>query len=402
MINQFLQFFFICLMFLVQSFYSVAQKEDNRAQYPGILSNSFAGLTIGYINYPFSQKQLEAGYHAESIHVPHAAVRIILFGHQFNKYLSAQISYMRPVDWVEYINVNGDGRKHWVWMNVAGISIKARTPGTKRFSTYGEAGLAIITRKGFAINNTTVVKHANYAGILAGAGLQYHLNSKWNFMLSAVYSPPHSKLKQLHTVFYSAGFNYTMRPLRAERVEKNSSTGFIFPKNVLQIGYTSNALGYGVNKAVSKGAVPVFWGGEVRVRRGISIHYQHNIFHTRKVFSFDWGAAFSWWQSRVNKNEFFTASLFPLLRFTFARMRSADIYFNYSVAGPSFISKTIIDNENTGRRFTFQDFMGMGIYCDKKRNLNAEIRIMHYSNGNIFPENVGLMIPLTFNLGYAF
>jgi Lipid A 3-O-deacylase (PagL)/OmpA-like transmembrane domain len=406
MSRKFLQIFFIVLIFLSQCLCCIAQlvtqREDKRAQYPGILSNSFAGVNIGYINYPFSNKQMEPGYSAESIQIPHAAVRIILFGHQFNKYLSAQIIYMRPVDWIKYKNVNGDQSEHSVWMNAAGLTVKTQTPVWKKFSVYGEAGLGFITRRGFYINNSPVIKNADYATILTGAGLQYRLNNEWDIMLSAVYSPAHSKVKQPHTFFYSAGFTYTMRPLSREKVKRNSATGFIFPKNIVQFGYTTNALGYGTNNFVSKGVIPIFWAGDVQVGRGISFQYQHNIFHTRKVFSFDWGADFSYWQSRRNKDKFCTVSLFPLLRFTAVRSKSADIYFNYSVAGPTFISKIVIDSHNTGKHFTFQDFMGMGIYTGRNRNFNAEIRIMHYSNGNIFPQNVGLMIPLTFNVGYAF
>src|SRR5688572_21943520 len=74
--------------------------QDKRAQYSPVLANSYAGVSIGYINYPFSALQLEPGYTAKEIRIPHAAVRVILFGHQFNDHLSAQVSYMRPVDWV--------------------------------------------------------------------------------------------------------------------------------------------------------------------------------------------------------------------------------------------------------------------------------------------------------------
>ncbi|MFI5132231.1 MAG: acyloxyacyl hydrolase [Chitinophagales bacterium] len=46
--------------------------------------------------------------------------------------------------------------------------------------------------------------------------------------------------------------------------------------------------------------------------------------------------------------------------------------------------------------------MGIGVFAGKKRSLNAEIRIAHYSNGNIFPQNNGVMIPLTLAVGYSF
>ena len=62
----------------------------------------------------------------------------------------------------------------------------------------------------------------------------------------------------------------------------------------------------------------------------------------------------------------------------------------------------IVDGENTGRHFTFQDFMGLGVFAGKDRKLNAEVNINHYSNGNIFPDNAGVKIPLTFMVGYTF
>src|SRR5438876_5823087 len=68
-ISQFLKIGFGSFILLMQSFRACAQKDrDKRAQYPGALSNSFAGVNIGYINYPFSNLQMEQGYHAESIH----------------------------------------------------------------------------------------------------------------------------------------------------------------------------------------------------------------------------------------------------------------------------------------------------------------------------------------------
>jgi hypothetical protein len=60
-----------------------------------------------------------------------------------------------------------------------------------------------------------------------------------------------------------------------------------------------------------------------------------------------------------------------------------------------------VDGVETGRKFTFHDFMGIGAFTGKKKNFYTGIRIAHYSNGNIFPDNDGVMIPLTFNVGYA-
>ena len=390
------------VVFLVVAIHFSVAAQDIRAQYPGLLRKAYFGVNLGYINYPFTNAHLAPGYTAGSVQVPHMAVRLTLLGYRFNDYLSGQITYMRPVKWVEYKDVNGNHAMNSVWMNVGGLSFKAQTPVRKRFSLYGEAGLGVITRNGFDIGADEVVRDVSYASVLLGAGLQYHLNQKWVFNISTTYSPERKNAQQPHTIFYSAGFAYNMKSLPAERVEKNSNSGYIFPRNILQIGYTTNALCYGVNKFVAEGAVPIFWGGEARLRRGFSINYQHNVFHTRKVFSLDIGTSFGYWESRDNRDQLFTLSAYPMLRFTVLRTRPVDFYLNYSVAGPSFISKITIDDKNTGRNFTFRDFMGLGMFAGKNRNINAEINIGHFSNGNIFPANAGVMIPLGFHVGYAF
>jgi hypothetical protein len=44
----------------------------------------------------------------------------------------------------------------------------------------------------------------------------------------------------------------------------------------------------------------------------------------------------------------------------------------------------------------------MGMYAGKKRKFNFEMRIAHYSNGNLFPDNDGVKVPLSFNVGLSF
>lgn len=391
--------FFLLLILL--SVGAISQPGEKRIQYPFGLKNAFFGVNMGYINYPFSSSHLEPGFTVESVKVPHIAPRITLFGYQFNKHVAAKITYMRPVDWVSYNNVNGDQSPHSVWMNVGGLTVEGRVPLSKKFSLTGEAGLGIITRKGFDINFAPVIKSTTYATGLFGGSLQYHLNRKWDLQLTTVWSPANSKEKQPQTIYYSAGFNYHLKELSKEKVESNIKAGYHFPRQLVQLSYTSNAPGYGVNDLFSK-TLPLFWGGAAHLKSGLSLHYQRNIFHARKVFALDWGAGIGVWKSRDNEENFFTASLYPVLRFMAVRSPGADFFFEYTVAGPTYISRTLIDNERTGRKFTFYDAMGIGVFAGKKKNINAGLRIAHFSNGNVFPENNGVKVPLTLSLGYAF
>ena len=173
-----------------------------------------------------------------------------------------------------------------------------------------------------------------------------------------------------------------MRPLSAERVQVIAQSEAIFPKNLVQVGYATNTFGTGVNRFVSR--AKIFWGGNTEVARGITLRYQRNVFHTKKIFSLDLGASAANWQSINGQTGFYTFSFFPNFRFTLIRLKLIDLYLSYSLAGPTYISKIVIDGHNTGKNFTFQDFVGLGWYVGKQRQINMEVGIGHYSNGNIF------------------
>jgi opacity protein-like surface antigen len=373
---------------------------DARTQYPPFLVNSYFGLSLGFIDYDFSDRQLEPGYSAQTVEIPHVAARVALFGHRFNTFLSAQLTYMRPVVYVSYKDINGDKIGHHLFTHFGGVTLKPELPVSRRLSVYGEAGLGVTSRRRLAINDVPVVKEAIFPSVLLGGGVDYHVTPTWDLTAGLTYSPGGERDNQPHTMFWSGGFQYTLRPLPVDRVEANRRSGAIFPEHLLQIEYTTG-VGYGVNDLFSK-RIPIFWGGNVKVARGLAVHYDRNVFHTRKVFSLDFGTSASYWRSRDEREKFVTLSVYPLLRFTLLRAASADFYVCYSLAGPTYVSKQIIDSRDTGNSFTFQDFIGIGAFIGKNRRVSAGLKINHYSNGNIFTRNAGIKVPLTINLGYTF
>ncbi|MCB0482651.1 MAG: outer membrane beta-barrel protein, partial [Flavobacteriales bacterium] len=349
--------------------------QNNRAQYNSLLKDSYFEVNFGYINYPFGSSSLEDGYTVESVEVPHASPRIVLYGHNFNKYLSAQISYTRPIFWVRYNNIDGpngykDSSNHPVFMNIGGLTAKGTLPIGNRFSIYGEAGLAIITRTGFHEKDDSerpdIVTDANYGTLVLGAGLNFHISPKWALKISSIYSPANERARQPYTVHYGFGFSYTMRELSEEDLIEKAKSKYIFPENIIQIGYSTNEFGYGVNDFFSEGAVPVFWGGNAHVVYGFTALYQRNIFHGTKTFSLDIGSSFSYWKSQEFNDEFITLAIFPVFKFVLLHTKPFDLYFNYSLAGPAYISGLNIDGRETGPQFTFQDFMGTGFFIGKE------------------------------------
>ena len=374
--------------------------DDARTQYPRALQNSFITINVGAIDQPFSQQQLQPAFHAQSIDVPRVDVRVMLLGHEFNRFLSAQASYMRPLNYVTYRSVTpADVDAHHVRVNFGAVTLKARMPLRDRWSAYGEGGLGFTSRTGFGLGNAQAVADAHYASVLAGGGVESRLTPSWDLTAGLTLSPGKASVNQPRTLYASGGVRYTMRPLPPDVVEANRAAGFIFPHHIASVEYSSGT-GYSVNDFVSR-TVPIFWGGHAKVDFGIAPHFERNVFHTRKVFALDVGASAGFYKTRQNDERFFTLSAYPLFRFTFLRARRADMYFAYSLAGPTYISKIVLDGLDTGRHFTFQDFMGIGWFVGRERNMTIGVKINHYSNGNIFTQNAGVKIPLTFSVGYA-
>ena len=388
--------------------------QDELAQLPLALRNAYFGVSVGSIDYDFGAAQFinpdPSIYKLNSVVVNHTAVRLVLYGYEFNKYLSAQLTYMRPVSWVFYYYDRGSQKndRSSVWMNVGGLTLRPQLPISNRISINGEAGLGLVTRHGFnALDGTPIISGVTYPTVLLGGGINYKLNKNWSLMASGAFTPKESFVNQPATTFISAGFNYKLTPVSDENIQKSVNTGYFYPKQWFQIGYSTNLLGYGINNVLEKASL--FWGGDVEVYQGLSFNYHQNLFHTAKVFALDWGISASTWQTSgigktityPTKESFFTLSVFPELRFNFLHSRPFDAYFYYSVAGPTYITKTFLDGVDTGEHFTFQDNIGLGIFFGEKRNLNAELKIGHYSNGNVFPQNGAIKIPLSLNVGYA-
>lgn len=380
---------------------STSEEQDTRTQYPPFLANSYFSLNVGSIRYIFSADQLAPGFQADSIDIPHLAARADLFGHRFFEHLSAQVTYMRPIEYVNYKNVNGDGEIHRISTAYGGVTLVWDAHLTDRVSMYAEGGLGITSRSGFEIDGKTVVKEAHFAAGLVGAGLVYHLRPEVDVVLGATYSPGRKSFDQPSTRLYSMGMRYYMRPLPAALVEENRHSRVTFPANVVRLGYSTNVVTYGVNNFFSH-TVPVFFAGDIETRRGFTLDYQRNVFHTKDVFAVDLGVSASYWKSQGDREVFRTLSAYPLLRFFLRHTEPADYYVGYSIAGPTFVSAIVIDGRDTGDHFTFQDFVGVGAFLGKTRRMNAELGLKHFSNGNIFTTNPGIKIPLTLTLGLAF
>jgi len=381
---------------------SAQAEDDPRAQLPSLLRDSYFSLNVGALDTPLSDRQLEPGFTLATVTVPKMAVRALLFGHEFNRYVGFQAGYLRPIQYIRFKGINGrpESDGHTVRTTFGTLTLKGRLPIGSHAFLYGETGYGLGSRTGFQLEGHQVVADAHYASLLVGGGVDAELTPNWALTGGFTVIPGKDSIDQPRTTFISGGFRYTLRTLPQERVEEVRREAAIFPRQMFY-AEISSGVGFGVNNFVSK-TVPVFWGGEARVARGLAVHYERNVFHAKRLFSFDIGLSAGTYRTQKLDDHFSTASFYPALRLTFLRTAPVDMYFVYSLAGPTYISETVLDGYDTGRHFTFQDFMGVGFFIGKARRLNAGVKINHYSNGNIFTQNAGVKIPLTFSLGYTF
>jgi hypothetical protein len=378
-----------------------APAADERLQYPSFLSNSFMSFSAGSIGYLFTDRQLEPGFIAQHVDKPRLAVRVDLLGHYFTKHLSVQGTYLRPARYVKYTNINGRGVEALVSNAYAGLTMTGHIPLTERVTGYVEAGGGVTSRSGIEVDGRTALEPAHYTSGMLGGGLSVSASPNTDLLFSWTYLPGRRSFEQPSTRFYTFGVRYHMRPIPTQTLQQRAQTGYAWPANLVRFGVTTNGLGYGANTLFSS-AIPIFWGGDVRTGHGVTLEYQRNVWHTGKRFAFDLGVSASTFSSRGRHDRFNTLSGYPLFRFFFTRGKDIDFYGVYSLAGPTYLSRPNLDTMDTGARFTFQDFMGAGVYVGRNRRVNLEVNIKHFSNGNLSTTNPGVRIPLTFTAGWTF
>lgn len=387
------------------------EKEIPKTQPSPFLSNFYYSVNFGGIFYPFTNDNLVDGYKTDTFSKNYFSGKIG-FGYKFKEDLALQFGVIRPASWFKYNNINNIGYERSVWINAWYLTLKKNINLTKKLSFFGEAGVANVTRVGFSINDEVIYSDAHFGSFIYGLGFNYKLNERWRLNLNGTFIPKRPSENQPSISQITFGFDYHIQKIPEKLAEEYANdTRYFFPKNILQFSYGNSGIGFGVNRFFGMSlkvgnfesfGIPVFWVGEVKTAQAISITYQRLAFRTQKLFSLDWGVSITYFNTEATNENVFAFSIFPSMRFYLLRKNKFDLYANYSVIGPTFLTKKNIDNLNTGPKTTFQDTMGLGVFFGKQRSYNAELRIMHYSNGNIFPQNSGVAVPIQFTLGKTF
>jgi hypothetical protein len=392
----------------------------DRTELPALLRGSSIGAIIAYSRFPFTLDELQPGILPMDISTPQVAVRAFI-DHAFNERLALRVSLMRPFEWVTYTGQPYFDTVHSIQLSIAALTLAPAVPLSRRTSLYGELGPGLLTRDGFEVEEVAAVTDFEALTVVLGGGLRYELARHWNADLNLMFVPAVAGKQQPATFLAGLGLSFVttrpatrkpgpggllepplgVPPTRSNR-QASDDPAYEFPLNCLHFGFVDHHLfRWDVNHYFTLPNLPIFWNGDVKTKRGAIVMYERNIYHTRKRFSIDWGASISSWESDKESLTFGAFSLFPSLKIWLVRGRTWDLYFTYSLAGPTVLTRNRFDGIDTGKNVTFQDFMGLGTFLGADKHLNVSVRIFHYSNGNLFAQNPGIAVPAVIGLGYA-
>lgn len=94
-------------------------------------------------------------------------------------------------------------------------------------------------------------------------------------------------------------------------------------------------------------------------------------------------------------------SLSPVIRYIFKKRGIISPFIEFGI-GPSYLTRTRLDDRNFGMHYAFQDKMGIGFFVGTKQQFSLGIHAAHYSNAHFAKVNSGITIPLIIDFGYRF
>ena len=380
-----------------------------RRDYP-FLSRSYVQVVLGGIAY--NDRSLPDGYVAGR-YSPNPFSGRLSIGTYLTDGLALQYGTLRAAAWQKFHDINDTPYDRTAWVNLWMLTLRQRLRLGGRLSAVVEGGLANVTRRGFEWGDRDVVlPNVRYLSPVGGLHLSYALDARWDLLASVTLTPRHRGTGVAAIGHYGLGAQLNFRRLVPRAASE--AAGHFFPERTLRVGYGTAAIGFAVNELLSmqletagekKVGLPVFWRGDVEARHTLQVGYERQLYRGRKVFALGWGASATAFQTVRTRQWVGAASVYPVLNFYFLRRRAVQPYVTWSVIGPTFLTHADLEgadpeDNTTGPRITYQDFIGLGAHLGADGRHNVEAKIEHYSNGNIFNDNAGVAVPVVFSYGW--
>ncbi len=141
---------------------------------------------------------------------------------------------------------------------------------------------------------------------------------------------------------------------------------------------------------------PLMWIAQLKTDRAVNAGFEHLIFDYKNYFELYLGCSGAYLETfGVKSDQMFAVSSYVLARVYIVKRKGAALFFLYSPAGPSMLSKSTFSTTGWSNHFVFQNQFGIGVSHNRFPGVEFFIKQYHYSNGGIFPINGGADIRLS-------
>jgi hypothetical protein len=182
---------------------------------------------------------------------------------------------------------------------------------------------------------------------------------------------------------------------------------------ILGVGFFSSSL-YGKNSLYLSGyeqevmpdyvyrpGVPLMWNARLKVDRSVIVGYEHPFYAYKRHIELYSGVSCGYMETLQRyQDSLFVVSAYVLARLYVIRSDIFSGYFIYSPAGPSLLSKPKFSTTAFSNNFVFQNQFGIGASFGKNADTEFFLKLYHYSNGDIFPVNGGIDIPIVLGISF--
>lgn len=170
---------------------------------------------------------------------------------------------------------------------------------------------------------------------------------------------------------------------------------FGFGSQLYVSGYDRGAISYEPYRP----SKPLMWTAKLSADRAFHVGYESVFYERHKVFQLLSGVSAGYMETKEQvPDSIYVASVYVLAKLSLIHSRVFDFVLLYSPAGPSMLSKNTFATTAFTNNFVFQNQLGLGVSFGKEKAYECFAKMYHYSNGDTFPVNGGIDIPIVVGL----
>ena len=148
---------------------------------------------------------------------------------------------------------------------------------------------------------------------------------------------------------------------------------------------------------------PLMWNANLKVSRSVTAGFEHRIYAYKQWMEIYSGVSGNYMEAMgaVEKDQIGALSTYLMMRLYLFQTDAVKLYALYSPAGPTVLTEKKFATTEFSNQFVFQNQIGFGLSIGKDAETELFVKLYHYSNGDLFPVNGGIDVPILFGFSFV-